>query len=723
MTTSATIQRSFPEPDIVLLTLDQPGKGANVLSRSVMEEFSAALDDLESRTDLAGLIIISGKPNQFVAGADLREFAASLTMPREEVEDICRGGQRLFARLSATPFVTVAAVDGNCLGGGAELATWCDRRVMADQPRTQFGFPEVKLGLMPGWGGTARAPRMVGLFNAVEMITGGESLTAPQAAAMGWAQDVVPTSQLLAAAVRMIREEQRSQAYLADRKRWAGPLDITAEEIGFLGAAVSGYIHQQTHGNYPAPFAALETMLGGAALDVTAACELEAESMARLFGSPVNAALLNVFFLTDRNKKDRGVDQEVTPERMASVTVLGAGIMGAGIAGANLKRGLRVTLGDVSEEALQRGQRQALEEAAYNRTTKGADPQRLVALAPQLLGSQADPVLAESDVIIEAVVEQFEVKAALLQRLEPLMADQAILASNTSTIPITRLAAGLQRPQRFCGIHFFNPVRQMKLVEIIRGERTSDQTVATAVAYTKSLGKMPVVVHDGPGFLVNRLLTPYLEDALNLLAEGQPIAAIDGAARKFGMPMGPFELYDMVGLDTASYAGKILCEAFSDRFPGSPIVPAMMEAGRLGRKSGRGFYDHRQPKAKRQEDPDVMEVLQPYIHGNGTKLSAEQLTHRLFLPMLLEATRLLEERRVRSPRDVDIALVFGTGFPPFRGGLLFWADQLGADKVLQLLQPWQSLGTAYRPTELLLRCAAEGKTLYELALNSGEPPA
>jgi 3-hydroxyacyl-CoA dehydrogenase/enoyl-CoA hydratase/carnithine racemase len=712
MQDAGIIRLSFAE-DIAILTIDDPNKGANVLSRAVLEEFGRHLDTLESRTDLAGLIICSGKRGSFVAGADLREFAASFGVPQAEIVAMCRRGQTLFKRLSKTPFVTVAAIDGICVGGGAELSIWCDRRIMTDEPKTQFGFPEVKLGLFPGWGGTARSSRIAGLGNAVELVTSGESIDARAAALMGLADDVVPADRLLDAAKRLIRAEQQHGDFRHDRARWSGPLKISETELGFLGATASGYIQQQTGGHYPAPLAALEVLLGAAGVDIDAACEMEAEGMAGLFGSPVNRALINVFFLTDRNKKDLGVDRsDVVPRKIGSVGVIGAGIMGAGIAAANLRRELPVALTDAAEPVLAHGVQQVLEEVSYNKQTKGPDVERAVRFAALLNGTTSDAELANSDLIVEAVVENEQVKKTVYARLEPLMSDGAILASNTSTIPISKLAAGLARPERFVGIHFFNPVRKMPLVEVIRGQQTSDETVATAVTYAKAIGKSPIVVQDGPGFLVNRLLLPYLNEALELLSDGAQIKAIERAAKDFGMPMGPFTLYDMVGLDTSFYAGRVMWEAFPDRIAASPVLPALIKQGRLGQKTGRGFFLYKDKRGRGEPDPTLTDILRIYIRGER-KFTQEEITARLFLPMVLEATRILEAKLVRDVRDVDLGLIFGLGFPAFRGGLLFWADTLGAAKIVEMLRPFDALGVRMQPTPMLLEMAKSGRRFYD----------
>ena len=712
---AATITLSFPDDDIAALTLDMPDKGANILSGSVLDELDEHLTALEGRDDLAGLIIRSGKPNMFIAGADLREFAASLDIGAEKTVAMCRRGQTLFQRLSKTPFVTVAAIGGICVGGGAELAIWCDRRIMADHPKTQFGFPEVKLGLMPGWGGSARTPRIVGLSNAVEMVTSGESLDADAAVLMGLATQAVAPDDLDVAAIQLVRAEKQTGEYLADRAKYDTAIDISDTELAFLGATASGYIQQKTAGNYPAPLTALEVMLGAAGCDIDAACQMEAEAMGGLFGSNVNRALLNVFFLTDRNKKDTGLEgKDVKPGNIDSVAVVGAGIMGQGIASAAVRRKIPATITDVSAEALQSGVQNILREVSYNKKTKGADVDRTVEYAPLLNATTSRSETAACDLVIEAIIERESIKKELYAELEPQLASDSILTTNTSTIPITQLAEGLARPEQFAGLHFFNPVRKMPLVEVIRGEKTSDETVATLVAYAKRIGKSPIVVNDGPGFLVNRLLLPYMSEAAQLLTEGASAKAIDRAATKFGMPMGPLNLFDVVGLDTAVYAGQVMKAAYPDRVIEPTIVPALAEAGRLGVKSGLGFYSYMNKKKRPQPDPAFDEILAPLLDDGAedNDFNKSDLRSRLFLPMLLEATRVLEDGLVRDARDIDLGLIFGIGYPPFKGGLMFGSDVLGAERILDMLKPFEDLGPRYQPTEMLLNMAKTGGTFY-----------
>ena len=644
---------TFPEPDIALLTFDRPDMGANVLSQHVLEEFAGHLDALEKRNGLAGLIVVSGKPGIFIAGADLREFLATMGAPADQVVAIARQGQELFARLSRTPFVTVAAIDGICVGGGAELAVWCDRRIMTSSPKTEIGFPEVKLGLFPGWGGTVRTPRIVGLGNAVEMITSGESISPADALNMGLVSDVVPAEKL---------QKRRSILFAWNNERAA--ISPTAKRgtprcrSAKPNSVSSAQRRRPTSvgkpkGNYPAPEAALEMMLGAATADAKSACQMEAEGFAPLFGSPVNRALLNVFFLTDRNKKDTGVDGEVASRKIERAGILGAGIMGAGIAAANVKRDVPTLMGDADAASLKRGVQGVIKEVAYNRQTKKPDADRAIQYAPLLQAASDLKGLAGCDLVIEAIVENLDVKRKVFAQLEPLLPEHAILASNTSTIPITKLAEELKRPERFCGIHFFNPVRQMKLVEVIRGAKTSDETIATAVAYAKRLGKMPIVVERRPRLSrQSPAVSVHERSARAARRRGRRSKQIDKAAVK---------LRHADGADRAVRHGRPRHGALRRRDdvrsvsrPRCPLADsarAWSKLGRLGQKTGKGFYAYENKKGKaRARSRHSTPILETYVRGEQKSTSPTNCTVRLFLPMLLEATRVLEEHKCARRR-------------------------------------------------------------------------
>lgn len=720
MTATSHTQLDFPRTGIARLSLIPTDRSVNILARAVLEEIEAHLIALAERTDVVGLVVTSGKPGSFIAGADLTEFAASLDEPPEVIQEVSQRGQELFARLSNCSFVTVAAIDGICVGGGAELAVWCDRRIVTDNPKTQIGFPEVKLGLFPGWGGTARTPRIVGLANAVELITSGNSISGIEAYKMGLADDIVPGSenlpegaaaadQLLEAAARMIHAERASGDYLADRRRWSDPISMTDTELAFLGATAVAVIQQETKGHYPAPVAALELLLEASQQDIEGACKMEAEAFVPLFGSPINRSLLNVFFLQDRNKKGAGADSKAKTER---VGVIGAGTMGQGIAAVSLRRGADVSLADNRDTALVAGEQAVLKQAAFDRELKGPNLDKVLELTPKLETTLDAADLASCDLVVEAIIENPDIKQKLFKAIEPAAKDHTILCSNTSTIPITRLADGLAHPERFCGLHFFNPVRKMPLVEVIRGEKTSEETIDRAAAFARQLGKSPVVVNDGPGFLVNRLLLPYMNEAAVLLGEGVPIKAIDKKAKDFGMPMGPIELHDVVGLDVCLHAGKVMQEAFAARVVPTPIVDRLVDADRLGQKNGRGFFDWKQDKKgrwKKTPSGDATAIIDKLAEPSEKRYD---LSDRLMLPMLVEATRAVEEGIVSDVRDVDLALIMGIGFPPFLGGLFHWADSIGAATLVEKLEELKHLGKRYEPTPMLLEHAKNGKKFY-----------
>lgn len=703
----SAISLTFPQPRVALLSFDLPGKGANVLSAAVMEELATHLQTLEQTADLQGVILTSGKPGTFIAGADIREFVGLMDAPGELAEMV-RRGHAILGRLANLPAVTVAAIDGVCLGGGLELALACDRRIVADQPKTQLGLPEVKLGLIPGWGGCARLPRLIGLPPAVEMITSGNPVNAAAAVKCGLAEASVSSERLLAAAIELVQQEMASRNYLRDRERRSGPVRFSATEAEFLKFTTAEKLAPEAQ-QQPAANTALNLLIDSANDDLAPALARETQAFATVFGSPANRALVHVFLLQDYNKRDAKTSATKT-RPTESISVLGAGIMGIGIAAAGLKPGLQVRLGDADQTILTKATEDCLLEAAFDPATKSADLTRVPQLAARLSSVTTDAELAASDVVIEAIVENLDIKISVLRRLESLLGPQAILASNTSSIPISKIGSGLVQPERFCGMHFFNPVKRMKLVEVVRGPQTSDETIATAVALGRKMGKMPVVVQDGPGFLVNRLLSPYLNEALELLHDGHTPAEVDAAAVKYGMPLGPLALYDLVGLDTAFYAGRTMYEAFPDRVRASPILPALIKKGRLGRKNNAGFYAYQGGMLAPQHDPAAAEILKKYVRDED-HLNLHQIQDRLLLPMLFEACRVLEEGRVHDPRDIDLGVIFGLGFPAFRGGILHWAEQLGGAEILRKLEPCQGRGGRFTPPQLLLDWAAGKRKL------------
>jgi 3-hydroxyacyl-CoA dehydrogenase/enoyl-CoA hydratase/3-hydroxybutyryl-CoA epimerase/3-hydroxyacyl-CoA dehydrogenase/enoyl-CoA hydratase/3-hydroxybutyryl-CoA epimerase/enoyl-CoA isomerase len=697
MPVPSSLSLSFPQPQFALLTFDLPGKSANVLSQAVMQELAAALDTLRTTPGLQGVVIASGKPGTFIAGADIREFVPLMDDPAR-VAELCRHGQEILKQLAELPLLTIAAIDGACLGGGLELALACDRRIVSTNPKTQLGLPEVKLGLIPGWGGCGRLPRLIGLAPAMAMITSSNSLSGDAAVSQGLADESAPAAQLVDVALAMIQREQATMTYVADRERRRVPLGMADVEVEFARFAASSKLPAEFK-HQPAAATAIQLLADTAQLNLDQALERETAAFQELFGSPANRALVHVFFLQDYNKHDHAATK--SQPAAESISVLGAGVMGIGIAAAGLKAGLRVRLGDANTDALSRAAESSLQEATFDPNTKSADPKKLVSYGARLSGVTTNEELAASDAVIEAITENIDIKLPVLRRIEERLGQNAILASNTSTIPISRIARGLARPERFCGMHFFNPVRSMRLVEIIRGEQTSDETIATAVALVRRLGKFPIVVADGPGFLVNRLLSPYLNEAIELLHEGNSPRAIDDAALEFGMPIGPLALYDLIGLDTAMYAGRTMWEAFPERIRASPILPAFIKRERLGRKNGLGFYAYPNKAAEPQDDAAANQLVRNYLRQDKPS-DATQIQDRLLLAMLLEACRVLSEGRVHDARDIDLGVIFGLGFPAFRGGILHWAQQLGGDAILRKLEPLRGTAARFEPPVMLL---------------------
>lgn len=704
----------FEELDhkIGLLTLDLPEKKVNTLGQAVLKELAGVVAELTPRTDLRGLLLRSGKPGQFIAGADLNELGALAFATKEQVSTAIGLGHQLFGAFGSLPFPLVALVDGNCMGGGTELILTMDERIVSNASHTKIALPETKIGLLPAWGGTQRLPRLVGVSAAVEMISGGEPVSAEKAVAIGLAFDAVPAD-------RLLDEGKRQIAYLHDKGDWAKrrqmrkqPLGLTPDQATFAFAIAEGAIQAKTKGQYPAPITALRAIRDGCNLPLEEGLKVEREAALELMGTPISANLIGIFFMQNRLSRDPGVsDPAITAKPVNRAGVLGAGLMGAGIATAHARSGIPTVMVDVDDARIKDGMARA-QDVVMSRIKIGrATPMDMAQMLATLNTSTSTQGFADCDIVIEAVTENEGVKTEMYKKLAGVLRDDAILASNTSTISITRMAESAPHAERFVGMHFFYPVDRMELVEVIRGEKTDDQTVATVVALAKRIRKTPIVVRDCAGFLVNRVLFPYMNEALVLLQEGASMDAIDKAATRFGMPMGPIALEDLVGLDTAAYAGKVLADAYPDRAVPTPIVFDLVKAGRLGKKSGAGFRTYAGKGGKPQADPAFEPFLQKYRTGDHVPTD-EEITDRLFLPMLLEATRVVEEGIVREPADADMGMILGTGFPPFRGGILRWCDTEGAAKILERLEKYQRLGKRFEPTESLMKMARTGDLFY-----------
>jgi 3-hydroxyacyl-CoA dehydrogenase/enoyl-CoA hydratase/3-hydroxybutyryl-CoA epimerase/3-hydroxyacyl-CoA dehydrogenase/enoyl-CoA hydratase/3-hydroxybutyryl-CoA epimerase/enoyl-CoA isomerase len=706
-TASAALRLESDGARIATITFDQPDSRANTLGQAVVAEWETMVRQLQGRSDIRGLILQSGKPGMFIAGADLRELGSARSDPAQ-TRALCRRGLGVIAAIEALPFPTVAVIDGACMGGGLELALGFDFRLAGSHPKCELGLPEVKIGLFPGWGGTQRLTRLVGPSVAAELICAGEAVNPSRARELGIVFDAVPSERLREEATRLLGWAQETKAWEAERRRKRQPVGLSEEQLGFAAAVAKAQVLAKTKGQLPAPVAACEAIFKGCNLPLEEGLNVETELFVPLVGSPVAHNLIAVFFMGQRLAKDLGGTGQ--PRPVERVGVVGAGIMGAGIAGAHVRRGVPVLLSDSIPAALQKGVA-AITRVMEERIKIGrATPAELVAALGRLSTVGTLTAFADRDVVIEAIVENESAKVALFGELQKMVGPDTILASNTSTISIGRMAQSVSRPERFAGMHFFNPVDRMQLVEVIRSEKTSDQTAVTLVALAKKIGKTPIVVRDCPGFLVNRILFPYINESLVLLEEGAGPRDVDKAAVAFGMPMGPITLNDVVGNDTALYAGRVVNTAFADRAKTTRILEELVAAGRLGQKSGAGFYSYAKG-SRGADDPGFAALLEKCRTGKRT-FSPEEITDRLFLPMLTEASRILAEGIVREPADVDMGLILGIGFPAWRGGLLRWAEELGLSEVIKRLEKYQSLGKRFEPTEQIRKLAVAGKGFY-----------
>jgi 3-hydroxyacyl-CoA dehydrogenase / enoyl-CoA hydratase / 3-hydroxybutyryl-CoA epimerase len=603
----------------------------------------------------------------------------------------------------------VAAVDGVCLGGGTELILACDVRIASDRPETRIGLPEIRLGIIPGFGGTTRLPRVIGLSDALGMILTGTTVSARRAQRTGLISERMHPAVLyerareLALSLADGAKPARRRPRLLKRV-----LDGTSPGRRIVLRQARRQVLRETRGHYPAPLEALRVVRRSARLPLDAALAVEAEAVGRLVVTDVSKNLLHVFRLMEAAKK--AGPPGAVPRPVERVAVLGAGVMGGGIAQLLAYRGLDVRLKDIAADALGLGLRHA--RGMFDRMVRRGRIQRrdaerfMDAISPTLEYTG----FATADVVIEAVVERMDVKKQVLREAEASVRPGCVLASNTSSLSISDMQSALDRPADFAGMHFFNPVHRMPLVEVIRGDATSDDTVATVLALTRRLEKTPVIVRDGPGFLVNRILAPYLNEAGWLLAEGAPVEDVDRALRRFGMPMGPLRLLDEVGLDVARHAGAVMHAAFGDRLAPPPPLTALEGTGLLGRKGGRGFYRY-EGERERGVNTGVYAALS--LPARRSEVAEDEIRDRMLLAMVNEAARILEEGIVAGPGDVDLGMITGTGFPPFRGGLLRWADATGLAAIERRLSELAARhGARFEPAPMIRAAAAAGRGFY-----------
>jgi len=693
---------------IAILMLDVPGEPVNVLGSAVIGEFEALLDRIADDPVARAVVIISGKPDNFVAGADIEEFIRIRTAG--EGEALSRAGQEMINRVERFAKPVVVAIHGACVGLGCELALAGAWRIATDSPKTVIGLPEVQIGILPGAGGCQRLPRRIGVRAALDIILAGKSERAAKALKLGLIDELVPQSILrgtaLGAADRLARlgipHRRRGGSLLLDRNPLGRALVYRRARKAVL---------KKTGGHYPAPRAALDAVRTGMEHGMEAGLRREAKLFGELAVGEVSRNLVRIFFATNALKKDDGVAPgTATPLPVRRLGVVGSGFMGAGIAGtAVVQAGVEVRLKDADLPRVGKGLKVATDIVRGQLTRRRITRYEYARKAALLTGSGDWRGFVRADLVIEAVFEDLAVKRRVMAEAESVLRPEAVLASNTSTIPIASISEGARHPERMLGMHFFSPVDRMPLLEVIPTHTTGPDAIATAVQFGRRMGKTVIVVADRPGFWVNRILSPYLNEAGLLLAEGAPIEVIDETMTRFGFPVGPVALLDEVGIDVAHKAAGVMQAAFGERMTPGPGVGKMVQAGRLGRKAGKGFYLYHDGH-KTEPAPGAYKVLGVTPLATVDRSRLEQ---RLVFILLNEAALAASEGVVRSPRDGDIGAVFGIGYPPFRGGPLRYIDQLGAKEVVKTLEALTALhGPRFTPAPPLAEMARSGGRFY-----------
>ena len=701
------------EGGIAQLNFDLQGESVNKLNRLALEELHAATDAVKARNDLKGMVVTSSK-DSFIVGADITEFTGLFAGPEEDIIAKTKQANDIFSAIEDLPFPTVTAINGIALGGGLELALSTDYRVMA--PKAKIGLPEVKLGIFPGFGGTVRLSRLVGVDNAIEWIAGGTENRADAALKVGAVDSVVEVDKLVESAVAIINQCNEGKLdYQARREEKKGKIKLNAMESMMAFETAKGFVAGKAGKNYPAPVEAIKAMQKHAGMTRDKAIEVEAKGFAKMAKTNVAACLVGLFLNDQALKKKAGAwSKEASEVNLAAV--LGAGIMGGGVAYQSALKGTPILMKDINQDGIALGLKEA-KKLLSKRVEKGKmDAGKMADVLNSITPTLNYGDFKNVDLVVEAVVENPKVKDAVLRETEEAVREDTILTSNTSTISIDKLAANLKRPENFCGMHFFNPVHMMPLVEVIRGEKTSDRAIATTVAYAKAMGKTPIVVNDCPGFLVNRVLFPYFGGFIGLVRDGADFQKVDKVMEKFGWPMGPAYLLDVVGMDTGKHAGEVMAEGFPDRMKheGTTAIDVMFDNNRYGQKNDVGFYKYELDKKGKQQkvvDEETYKLLEPIVQGSK-EFDEDDIIARMMIPLCLETVRCLEDGIVEDPADADMGLIYGIGFPPFRGGALRYIDDMGVDKFVELADKYADLGALYHPTDKLREMAKNGETFF-----------
>ncbi|QIZ52839.1 fatty acid oxidation complex subunit alpha FadB [Dickeya zeae] len=708
-----TLYLNWLEDGIAELVFAAPGS-VNKLDTRTVASLGEALNHLTKHASLRALLLRSDKP-AFIAGADITEFLSLFAAPPEILHQWLTDANAIFSQLEDLPVPTLSAINGYALGGGCECVLATDFRLAT--PDVRIGLPEVKLGIMPGFGGTVRLPRLLGADGALEIITAGKDLSADEALKVGLIDAVTSSDKLLSSALHMLRLAAEDKLdWRARRRQKQAPLRLNRTEATMSFATASALVQQAAGPHYPAPMTALKTIEAAARLERDAALKLETDNFVTLTQTTAAYALVGVF-LNEQAVKNTAKKWAGDASPPARVAVLGAGIMGGGIACQSARKGVPVWMKDISEKALTLGMEEAAKLLNAQLQRGKLDAMSMMGILARIHPTLNNNGLEQADLVIEAVVENPQIKARVLADVEACVSEQTLIVSNTSTIPIGQLATALQRPQNFCGMHFFNPVHRMPLVEVIRGPQTDERTLARVVAYASKIGKTPIVVNDCPGFFVNRVLFPYIAAFCLLLRDSADFRDIDAVMEKqFGWPMGPAYLLDVVGLDTAHHAQAVMSAGFPQRMAKTyrDAVDVLVEHQRLGQKSGAGFYCY-SPDAKgkpRREQDEQTDILLDAVCESKRTFSAQEIIHRLMVPMLNEVARCLEEGIVATPAEADMALLYGLGFPPFHGGACRYLDTLGSQHYVDIAQSLVSLGPLYAIPESLLQMAQHQQRYY-----------
>ncbi len=711
------------------ITIDVPGSSQNTLKGEFVDEINSLFDEIEANSAIRSLVLISGKGNNFIAGADIAQLESINTA--EAATELALKGHQVFARLEALQMPVIAAIHGTCLGGGLELALACSQRICTDDRATRLGLPEVQLGLLPGGGGTQRLPRLVGIATALDMMLTGRQLVAKQARRIGLVDEVVPRANLRKAAEKMatklVNRKRRQTSQLKPEFKTSSLLNTS--ELQKLALETSAFgrkiifdkalqtVTKKTRGNYPSPGKIIECVKVGMEDGLVQGLATEARLFGELVVSPQAEQLMNIFFSTTELKKDSGIDTANSDDACEAqpierIGVLGGGLMGAGIAFVSAdKAGKKVRIKDMNEKGVSHALKYCWEiyrkRIKRNRISITEASKRFAAIS----GTTDYQGFKRADLVIEAVFEDLALKQQMIKDIEAICDEKVIFATNTSSIPISDIASASQRPQNIVGLHYFSPVDKMPLLEIIRGKDTSDQVIATSVEFGKQQGKTVIVVEDGAGFYVNRILAPYMNEAGRLVAEGVAVDKIDKALVNSGFPVGPMTLLDEVGIDVATKVAPILEEAFGERMSPPAMFDKLKADDRKGRKNGRGFYRYNNTgKGKKSVDESIYKVLgiQP-----TNSLSDEKISERCLLMMINDAVRCLEDKIIRNVRDGDIGAIFGIGFPPFLGGPFRYIDTIGAAEIVKKMQYLEKAhGSRFKPAQMLLDKAEAGEGFY-----------